>query len=145
MRPLYETSQDLESENNLKEALERLWGCSFHKLPIRYHLDFAITKDDKVVAFAEAKTRNYTMDSINNMGGYLLSIGKWASAKQLCEASGLPFILIVRTSCGVWSATIKDFIPDAVLLRGRKDRGDWQDVEPCVCLNTNIFRKINVN
>jgi len=29
-----------------------------------------------------------------------------------------------------------------VLVRGRKDRDDWQDIEPCVLLDVNKFKKI---
>ena len=114
-------------------------------MPIRYHLDFVLTRGDKAVAYAEVKTRNYTMEKIGEMGGYLMSIGKWTAAKQLSEASRLPFILIVRTLDGLYSSIFNHadgFIPDDVLVRGRTDRNDWQDIEPCVLLNTNKFTRI---
>ena len=76
------------------------------------------------------------------MGGYLLSIGKWAAAKTLCEASNLPFTLVVTTTDGIWFYVVQDFKPDSVLVRGRKDRNDWQDVEPCVLLDVAKFSKL---
>ena len=142
MRPLYESSDDLSNEQDIAEKLGKAWGCEFRKMPIRYNLDFVLTKGDKAVAFCEVKTRNYSMEKIDEMGGYLMSIGKWAAAKSLSEASGLPFILVARTTDGVWYTSIKKFVPDDVLVRGRTDRNDWQDIEPCVLLHCKRFKRL---
>lgn len=142
MRPLYETDADLKREGSVVEKLEKLWRCQMSKLPIRYHLDYVAKRGDKAVAFCEVKTRNYTMDRIDQLGGYLMSIGKWSSAECLHRASGLPFMLVVQASDGLYYASFTEFKPDDVLVRGRKDRNDWQDIEPCVVLNTQRFRKI---
>lgn len=144
MRPLYESDADLDNEASIAQMLCRQWDCKFVKLPLRYHLDFVVTRGDKAVAFAEFKTRNYTMEQINKMGGYLLSIGKWAAAIQLCEASQLPFVLVVKTIDGLYCSTFTEFKPDDVLVRGRTDRNDWQDMEPCVLLNTQRFKRIEI-
>lgn len=143
MRPLYETSVDLDNEDSIAKMLSHHWNCEFVKLPLRYHLDFVVTRNDKAVGFAEFKTRNYSMADINKMGGYLLSIGKWSAAKQLCEASQLPFALVVKTLDGLYCSTFTEFKPDDVLVRGRTDRSDWQDIEPCVLLNTQRFKRID--
>ena len=141
MRPLYESEQDLSNENEVAQKFERAWDCKFNKMPIRYHLDFVLTKGDKVVAYCEVKTRNYEMSKIDEMGGYLMSIGKWSAAKNLSEASNVPFILIARTLDGLWYMKTKEFTPDDVLLRGRTDRQDWQDIEPCVLIKCSRFKK----
>ena len=143
MRPLYETSADLDNEDSISKMLSHHWNCEFVKLPLRYHLDFVVTRNDKAVGFAEFKTRNYSMADINKMGGYLLSIGKWSAAKQLCEASQLPFALVVKTLDGLYCSTFTEFKPDDVLVRGRTDRSDWQDIEPCVLLITQRFKRID--
>ena len=144
MRPIYETTKDLSNESDVANMLSRRWDCNFVKLPIRYHLDFVLTRGDKAVAYAELKTRNYSMADIDKMGGYLMSIGKWSAAKQLSQASLLPFILIVRTLDGLYRSSFTEFIPDDVLVRGRTDRNDWQDIEPCVLLNTQRFKRIEI-
>jgi len=141
-RPLYESNTDLNNEQYVAQKIGAVWGCEFKKMPIRYHLDFVLTKGDKAVAFCEVKSRNYTMQRIDEMGGYLMSIGKWSSAKNLSEASGLPFILVARTLDGIWYTVVKDFKPDDVLVRGRTDRNDWQDIEPCVLLKCERFKQI---
>jgi hypothetical protein len=141
-RPLYESKKDLDSEKEVIEQLGEKWNCSFAKMPIRYHLDYVLKKDDKALAFCEVKTRSYTMQKIGEMGGYLMSIGKWSSAKSLYDCSGLPFILIVKTLDGIWWSIFKEFNPDNVLVRGRTDRNDWQDIEPCVLLDIKKFKKL---
>lgn len=142
MRPIYETAQDLGREQEVASTLESAWKCRFVKMPIRYHIDFVLIKEDKAVAFCEIKTRNYTMQKIDEMGGYLMSIGKWGSAKALSESSGLPFILVAKTTDGIWYTSVKDFKADEILVRGRTDRQDWQDIEPCVLLYCKRFTKI---
>lgn len=142
MRPMYETKVDLDNEQTAIKVAEKKWQCEMAKLPIRYHLDFVAKRGDKAVAFCEVKTRNYTMEKIGQMGGYLMSIGKWSAAKQLHDATGLPFILIVRTIDGIWYSSFKEFTPDDVLVRGRTDRNDWQDIEPCVLLDVSKFTKL---
>ena len=144
MRPLYETAADLEGEVSVAKTLASLWNCEFVKLPLRYHLDFVVTRNGRAVAYAELKTRNYSMADIDKMGGYLMSIGKWSAAKQLCDASLLPFVLIVKTLDGLYRSSFTEFIPDDVLVRGRTDRNDWQDIEPCVLLNTKRFKRIHL-
>lgn len=141
MRPTYETKEHLEAEAKTAEILSQAWRCEFHKMPIRYNLDFVAKRGDVALSFCEFKTRNYSMQEIGDMGGYLLSIGKWAAAKSICEASGLPFTLVVTTTDGIWFYVVDNFKPDSVLVRGRKDRDDWQDVEPCVLLKTSRFTK----
>jgi hypothetical protein len=142
MRPLYETKDDLNRETSVVNIIEKAWNCTMTKLPIRYHLDYVARRGDKAVAFCEIKTRNYTMAQIDSFGGYLMSIGKWSSAESLHKASGLPFSLVVHATDGIYYSTFKEFIPDDVLVRGRTDRNDWQDIEPCVLLNTNRFTKL---
>lgn len=142
MRPLYETQDNLSSEIDVAAHLAKIWKCEMFKLPIRYHLDFVAQRGKNAVAFCEVKVRNYSMDQINQMGGYMLSLGKWSSAKQMCEASGLPFILIIKTTDGIWYALIESFKPDSVIVNGRQDRGDWQDMEPCVLIKQSRFKRI---
>jgi len=143
-RTMYESEKDLNNEKIITEELSDIWDCSFEKLPIRYHLDYLITKRDKTSAFCEIKTRAYSMQKIEELGGYLLSLGKWCSAKNLCEASGVPFILIVKTLDGIWWASFNKFPAREVHVLGRKDRDDWQDMEPCILISTKSFKQLEI-
>lgn len=133
-RPIYETQADLNNESAIISRLSSAWNTSFHKLPIRYHLDYAATKNGKVVGYLEIKVRKYTMAQIDKWGGYMLSIGKLQAAKQMCEISSSSFCLVVQCTDGLYWMTIKDFSEFPVVITGRTDRGDAQDIEPCVLI-----------
>lgn len=122
--------------------LTQAWECQFHKLPIRYHLDYAVTKNDKLVAFVEVKVRNYTMDQIDGWGGYMLSVGKLQAAQSLCSISKSVFCLVVHCKDGTYWTTIKNYSEFPVTITGRTDRGDAQDIEPCVLIPKAKFNRL---
>ena len=142
MRPLYETQADLRNEAVVIEILSQKWRVNFHKLPIKYHLDYAATRNGKVVAYVEVKVRKYRMDQIGKWGGYMLSVGKLQTAKQLCEISNATFCLAVQCVDGLYWIAIKDFSLFPVVITGRTDRGDAQDVEPCVLIPVESFTSL---
>lgn len=142
MRPLYETAVDVNNEQAVARDVESAFQCVLHKLPIRYGLDYALEDEGQIKAWAEVKVRSYTMQAIGNMGGYLLSLGKWIAARALCESTGLPFVLIVRATDGLYYAKFKTFHAARIEMKGRHDRGDWQDIEPCVLIETGRFNRL---
>jgi hypothetical protein len=123
------------------------------KLPLQYKLDYAMRNDaNDVLGFIEVKVRNYTMAQIQDWGGYMLSLMKWTAGIQLAQTTGLPFVLVVKTRDGLYylsvdtkvftDSMIQKMIHKRVKLSGRTDRGDWQDVEPCVMLDCNNFNRM---
>lgn len=143
-RPLYETAENLKQEKAVADFASRKWGCSFAKLKKAYALDYAIIRDKKVVSFAEIKCRKYSMEKLDSMGGFMISLHKWIEAKNICQVSSVPFSLIIKTEDGVWLHKTEDFSNDGVIIGGRYDRGDSQDVEPVVLLKSDRFKKIGV-
>jgi hypothetical protein len=139
MRPIYETQADLRNEAAVIKILSQKWRVDFHKLPIKYHLDYAATRYGKVTAYVEVKVRKYRMDQIGKWGGYMLSVGKLQTAKQLCEISSAAFCLAVQCADGLYWIAIKDFSEFPVVITGRTDRGDSQDIEPCVLIPAERF------
>lgn len=142
MRPLYESSGDLKNEQDVARELGLRWDCQFIKMPLRYHVDFAILHKRELAAWSELKVRNYSMPEIHKMGGYMLSLGKWMEAERLSKISKLPFVLVVKTTDGLWHYTTRDFEHDGISIKGRTDRNDWQDVEPCVMFQTSRFKQV---
>lgn len=138
-RPIYETHADLRNEAAVIKILSRKWRVNFQKLPIKYHLDYAATRNGKVAAYVEVKVRKYRMDQIGKWGGYMLSVGKLQTAKQLCEISSSTFCLAVQCTDGLYWIAIKDFSEFPVVITGRTDRGDSQDIEPCVLIPAERF------
>jgi hypothetical protein len=142
MRPIYETKDDLGKEATVIQTLQQKWRVNFHKLPIRYHLDYAAVRDGRVVSYVEIKVRKYSMAQIDSFGGYMLSVGKLQAAKQLCEISNATFCLAVQCSDGLYWIAIKDYAEFPVVITGRTDRGDAQDIEPCVLIPAVRFTSL---
>lgn len=142
MRRHYETEADLELERDVVRRCNALFKCEMFKLPIRYHLDYVALRGDKAVSWVEIKTRTYTAETLENYGGYLLSLGKWLSCEHLYRCTGLPITLVVKPIDALYYLVLTEFKHDGVFVRGRKDRNDWQDVEPCVVINTDRFTKL---
>jgi hypothetical protein len=68
---------------------------------------------------------------------------KWNAAKAICETTGKPFCLIVTTLDNkTWYAEYSKFEMMATVIGGRNDRGDKQDIEPWVLINTYNFNEI---
>ena len=141
-RPQYETDADLQRESAVIERFKSKWNVEVEKLPVRYYLDYIMHRGDKTLAFCEIKTRNVKIQQIKDWGGFILSLSKWISAKNIVEATGLPFILIYRTFDGDYYNKITEFTHDGIYYRGRNDRNDWQDMEPCVMLNADRFKEL---
>jgi hypothetical protein len=143
MRPTYETDENLRSEIAVKEILERNWNCDLIKLPTQYRFDYVAERDGKVVAFIEIKVRKYSSAKIDEMGGYMISLSKIVAAKQFAMAAGIRSILAVSLTDGIYYFPIdKKFTTDDLAIKGRTDRGDWEDVEPCVLIPMNEFLEL---
>lgn len=134
-RPVYETASTLRDEADTVAVIERAWRCKARKLPRAYRLDYALTRDGEVVAWAEVKCRGKRYDS------YMLSLHKWTAALELAARTDLPALLVVRWPDGVHFAPFEDRV-ERVAIGGRTDRGDWQDVEPVVLLPSQRFRRV---
>ena len=140
MRPMYETQGDLNKEEALVDKLEKAWSCYFHKLPIKYNLDYIIFKNNEPIALVEIRIRSKDMDYYDALGGCMMDLHKWVAAKDFSAVSGFPFLFVAQTSDGVWHTTINDFTKHSgVIYTGRKDRGDKNDVEPHVTLRKDFF------
>ena len=142
-RPLYETPADLSNEAAVLDLISKKWGAVYHKLPIRYHLDYVATNSKgHVVGYVEIKVRKHSMQQIDQWGGYMLSLAKLQTAESLCRISKSAFVLVVKCPEGVYWVKITNFTGYPVRIAGRTDRGDSQDVEPCVMIPAKSFTSL---
>jgi len=141
-RPMYESQADLDREAKVAAVIARKWNCVPVKMPIKYSLDYAMMRGQKIVSFCEFKTRGKTLDEIASLGGYLVNLDKWMNAQNMTKATGLPFTLVVQTiDKKIWYSVFKDdFSVLTNHYRGRKDRQDEQDIGPCVSISTKTFK-----
>ena len=142
MRPIYETPETLKNEREVADFLEEVWGCTFYKMKIAYGLDFVVMKDDKIVCVAEIKCRNYTSEQLDKWGGLILSASKAHRAIEWTIAHKVPLLLAISLIDGLFVAWVDDWSDFEVKIKGRSDRGDWQDMEPCCLIPMSKFTKV---
>lgn len=129
------------------ERLAAAWQCHAHKLPLAYSVDWALgtRRTRRTRAWIEAKDRSkYDWAFYERHGGVFLSAMKWATTRGLSRATGVPFVFLIKVQDGsLWYHRPDDWSHDGVLVdAGRTDRGDWQDVEPCVLLRQARFARV---
>lgn len=143
-RPLYESKDDLANEAAVAFTIERQWKCRLVKLSIKYGVDYAVVRHSRIAALAEVKCRAYSIEKINTLGGYMLSAHKWSEGRRLADSLQIPFILFVRFVDQLYWARLGPNTRFSVAFGGRTDRGDAQDLEPCVFISTSMFQRVNV-
>ena len=138
MRPIYETSADLQREKEVQETLYLMWEVEFHKLPRAYHIDWMLTKKNETKAFAELKCRN---NSRHQYPTLMLSMHKWMHGKSMAQEINGQFLVIVKWTDGIFYHK-QGWCDVTYGVGGRKDRGDSQDIEPVVYIPTDFFKRV---
>jgi hypothetical protein len=138
-RPLYEDRLNLQDEEYVAGILQDKWGCALHKLPISYGLDYAATRGQHLLKFwLEIKRRNRTWHQYDDI---FLSLQKVDAANRWHAASLCPaFFIVLLNDALVYTQIIQGW-PTG--LRGRTDRGDWQDIEPVQMIPTKAFMELS--
>lgn len=139
-RPAYETAADLERERAAIKQLVEPYGLGYSKLDdAKFGIDYAITKNNKVVRLVEVKCRSVHRHTYKTL---MLSAFKRISALRLSRATNVPAYLLVKyIDC---MAIINfDEEPDHVAIGGRNDRGDSGDIEPVIHYAIDRFKVIN--
>lgn len=139
-RPIYETAADVDREREVAEWVGALRGCLVRKNPRLYPVDYCALRDGAVVGWIEVKCRKYTRAQIENWGGYLMGATKVAGMANLIAVSKLPAVLCVNLAGEIF---VMNYDPAATFrteFRGRVDRNDPDDMEPCVMFPMNQFK-----
>jgi len=117
-----ETNAHLALELKTMQAVSRVWGVDFVKLPEYDRLDFGLVRKGGIAAFAEIKCRSF---EIGRYKTSLLHLHKMMYARQVAFETGLPTFLIVRwIDCIGYVNFNVDF---ETTIGGRRDRGIERD------------------
>lgn len=136
MRPIYEGSGDLDNERTVITKLCEEWDMEAAKLPITYNVDYGLFKDSKLRAWVEVKCRSCGIDQYDT---YFISAKKILNGVFLSQNTGSPFILAVQWTDALGYINIKSDTKFDIRIGGRRDRNDWQDVEPMAHFSTRDF------
>lgn len=128
-RPVYETKEDRSRERSVADTLERAWKVKLVKLRPLAPVDFAVVRDGRVVGWVEIKCRQHELGRYPTL---ILSSDKALSGMERAERSGLPWILCAQFTDAIAYTRMKPEYLNAIWIRGRSDRADDYDIEPCV-------------
>jgi hypothetical protein len=138
MRPIYETVSDRQREDEVRQYLVETYKCNYKKTAILSGVDgYLYDEDDVPAAVIEIKCRNNAHDKYPT---YMISASKWRNARLLAKDDNIPFLLVVRFTDGVYAVKGNTEYPTAK--GGRYDRGDAKDVEECMYIPLEKFKKI---
>lgn len=146
-RPRYATAATTAAEDALVAQFAARMRADWQRQPDRCVLDYVLVRAERVVAAVEAKVRTYTVAQVTRLGGYLLARTKAVALQSWVRDHGLPAILLVRFADAVRYLLIDscDWLRALpVIWAGRRDRADWQDMEPCVLIPLDGFRAAGV-
>ena len=135
MRQAYESRDDRSLQQSVADRLAALWRCDFVTMPQFYEFDYAIAQDKVVKGFVEVKVRNKHYPTL------LLSLHKWQVGLKMSELSRLPFLIVSSTPAGLFWIKAEQR-PLEIVIGGRADRNDSQDVEPCVLIPYASMTKV---
>lgn len=131
---IYENEHSLNTERAAITKAAEIWNTSVVKLPRKYSIDFALLRDGEVKAWVEFKSRT---NPIGKYPTYTVSLYKYTNLLAISRDTGIPAFFIVE-----WTDTtryLKVPCEHGITFSGRKDRGDWEDMEPMVEIDTALF------
>lgn len=134
MRPIYQTHQDRAAEDSIASRFAAAWKCDLVRMPDFYPVDRMVLRD-KPVAWAEIKRRERGLQQYPDVW---LSLHKAIYGRQMSETTGLPFLFLVQFNDCFAYAEIKGQYQ--TVYGGRKDRRDWQDMEPCIQIPVDSWK-----
>lgn len=136
-RPIYERGKDRDNERRVADWLARRQPGSLRpvQMPKRYPVDFALIDDrGEFNCWLEIKCRTNAIDAYPS---YMVSLEKVRGMFDLARFTAIPTRLVVR-----WEDCLGYLnfpCPYEIRMGGRKDRGDWQDVEPMAHFDVRSF------
>lgn len=139
-RPMYERDKDRYFEDKVKEFIEKVTPVTLHKLPIKYGADFLSVDREtgRPKSVIECKCRRNMMSS--SYPDYRISLHKALTCIQYADVMDAQFLLVVGFADRVAVAELNIIDLSNVMVFGRTDRDDGDDIEPCVVLPMNKFK-----
>lgn len=138
-RPVYETDADLLKEDRIKRTIEQKWKADLHKLPIKYHADFLALRDDTPVGLIEIKIRD---NDSTKYPTYMLSLHKAVNCLATADIMNIPFVLVVFWNDMIGYIQVTDEYFKVVKMQESNFRNDVGDIEPCIHIPINDFKKL---
>jgi hypothetical protein len=140
MRHVYETPENLKNEQVVAEQITSKWDIKVEKLKPLHHFDYAFIHDGKITGFLEIKCRTFAS---NTYWTYMISLEKVMRGMDYWERCNLRVILAVHWTDRIgWCNLEREGDGWEIVLGGRNDREDDQDMEPVVLIPVLNFKNL---
>lgn len=138
-RPAYETPENLSQEDRVATTLASHYKVEIVKLSPKYSFDRAIITNNQITGFIEIKVRT---NPSTQYPDYLISASKMFHAMLWITQMGMNVFLAVQWTDRLGVHELGQFDNYSCRLAGRTDRGDVQDLEPCLFIPVKWFKSI---
>lgn len=140
MRKTFETERDRRAERSAIDEYAIHFRAKAEKLPRSYRLDFALVREQQIVAFVEFKRRYFSSSAFPSL---MVTLSKYEAMIRISEASSVPSVLLCELDDALLSVRVErslSSVPGFKLVwGGRKKMRDDQDREPQVLIPIERF------
>lgn len=136
--PLYETSDDRSREKQVLDDMCDIWMATYEQTPRKYTTDARVYRNGRLMFCTEVKCRKNTKSAYPD---YIISRKKIVRALEIAKLAGVPFVLTVKFTDGIYGTFIADdaVLPENCRVAGRRDRNDPNDEEMCCAIPMGRF------
>ncbi len=96
--PIFATSVDRQSEKEVAAILEKQWRVSLHKYPEICQIDWYASRDERLVALLELKSRSHALRDFPTV---FLNFRKWIALTMGTIGMGVPSFFVARFTDGI--------------------------------------------
>jgi len=145
-RPAYESEDDLQREQQAIEAVEAVWGVQCRKTPRYYEIDYCIVSPaGDVQGWIEVRCKRFRRDQHKT---FYTSLKKYITLCRFSQTTGLPAFIVCKWEgepAKFYRVDTDDVRRCRISIGGRtiNSRGDDQDIEPVIHLQTEAFLSLD--
>lgn len=137
-RPVYERAQDRLQEQHIAELAASRWRVNLVRLAELAGADYLMAKQGELKAIVEIKKRSNPMAQYPT---YMISAAKIGALNAVAAIiKAKPLLIVQWTDCAGWLDTTTATGDQGT--GGRADRADPMDVEECIYIPVNQFRRL---
>lgn len=137
-RPLYETRGTLRIERIAIDAFAKFTETKQLNLPLSYQVDAFMQRNKKTKAVVEFKGGN----TPERLPHRILPVQKWEALRRWGNSLSVPAYMLVFIVGTLRYHLIEPIHRYDVLEKGRADRGDAADYEPCIIIPRDRFIEV---
>jgi len=135
---IMETDADRKREKTVASKIEQAWNCQLVEMPKLSWFDYCASRDGKIVAYIEIKTRTNSQDAYST---YMISATKITKGLNAARVLRIKFLLVVQFTDALMFVDVSK----AKFSLGIADRKDVNCIEVVLQIPMNEFKTITLN